>query len=288
MQPPSLAGYATGLPGCDTVRMKRMLLISALTLLFGYSAICLLMWWQQRSLMYFPTPARTPPASEQALQVPAQRLATGHVIEAALLRLAVLPARQPHGESRALIYFGGNAEEVSDSLPGLAQAFPDHAIYAMHYRGYSGSSGKPSEPALHADALALYEHVRRSHPQIALVGRSLGSGIATRLATLRPVTELVLVTPYDSLLRVAQQAYRWLPVAWLLQDRYESWRDAPQVDAPTRLILAGRDEVIPPVHGQHLAAYFRPGIAQIRTIAEAGHNDIAGFPDYPTLLRGKP
>lgn len=268
--------------------MKRLLLVTALTLLLGYIAICLLMWWQQRSLMYFPTPARAAPGDEATLQVPARRSASGDAIEAALLRLAVLPARQPRGETPALIYFGGNAEDVSDSLSSLSQAFPDHAIYALHYRGYSGSSGSPSEPAMHADALALYEHVRRSHPQIALVGRSLGSGIAIRLATLQPVTQLVLVTPYDSLLRVAQQAYRWLPVAWLLKDRYESWRDAPQVSAPTRLILAGRDEVIPPEHGQALAGYFRPGIAQVHTMAEAGHNDIAGFADYPALLRGRP
>jgi pimeloyl-ACP methyl ester carboxylesterase len=267
--------------------MKRLLVIACMTLLLGYGTICALMWWQQRSLMYFPSPARPVHDRAPTLQVPAQTAASGQAIGPALLRLAVLEPREHGPERKALIYFGGNAEEVSDSLPDLARAFPDHAIYALHYRGYSGSSGEPSEPALHADALALYEHLRRSYTQIALVGRSLGSGIATRLASLRPVSQLVLVTPYDSLLRVAQHAYRWLPVAWLLEDRYESWRDAPRVSAPTRLILAGRDEVIPPEHGQALARCFQPGVAQVHLLAEAGHNDIAGFAEYAALLRGR-
>lgn len=266
--------------------MKRMLLSIALTLLLGYAAICGLMAWKQRSLLYFPTPERPAHAKEATLQV----AATGKGVDAATLRMAVQAAQQPQPTARALIYFGGNAEDVSDSLPSLAQAFPDHALYALHYRGYSGSSGSPSEAALHADALALYQHVQQSHPdaQIALVGRSLGTGVATRLASTRPVSQLVLVTPYDSLLRVAQAAYPWLPVRWLLLDRYESWRDAPQVTAPTRLILAGHDEVIPPAHGQALATYFRPGIAQVHVLSEAGHNDISAFAVYQQLLRGTP
>lgn len=259
--------------------MKRMLWIACLTLLLGYAALCGLLWLKQRSLIYFPTPQRAQHGTAPTLLV---RDATG-LLPDATLRLAV---HNVAGSPKAVIYFGGNAEDVADSLPGLAQAFPGHSVYALHYRGYSGSSGRPSETALHADALALYDQVRRAHPQITLVGRSLGSGLATRLATLRPVERLVLVTPYDSLLRVAQRAYPYLPVRWLLRDTYEAWRDAPQVTAPTQLILAGHDEVIPPAHGEQLARHFRPGISRVSTLAEAGHNDISAFAAYAALLNG--
>ncbi|WP_325418426.1 alpha/beta hydrolase [Aquabacterium sp.] len=249
-----------------------MLLTTGLTLLLGYAVVCGLMWLNQRGMIYFPTPARPAHGTQPTLQV-----------LDAVLRLAV--HAQP-GSPRALIYFGGNAEDVSGSLPDLAEAFPAHAIYALHYRGYSGSTGTPTETALHADALALYDQVQRSHARITLVGRSLGSGVAVRLAARRPVEQLVLVTPFDSLQRVAQQAYPWLPVRWLLRDTYESWRHAPQVTAPTRLILAGHDEVIPPAHGLALAGHFRPGIASVHTVAEAGHNDISAFAGYAALLNG--
>ena len=78
-------------------------------------------------------------------------------------------------EAPALIYFGGNAENVSASLPMLSAAFPDRAIYAMHYRGYGGSSGAPSEEALQDDALLLFDQVYAQHPNILVMGRSLGS-----------------------------------------------------------------------------------------------------------------
>ena len=260
--------------------MKRMLLIVGLTVLIAYGALCMLMWLKQRSLMYAPTPAQAHHANAPTLQVPAQ----GSDVPAATLRLALRAPADAAPGAPALIYFGGNAEDVSASLPGLAQAFPGHAIHGLHYRGYSGSSGSPTEAALHADALALYDQVQRLHPQITLVGRSLGSGIAVRLATLRPVQRLVLVTPYHSLREVAERSYPYLPVRWLLKDGYEAWRDAPRVTAPTRLLLAGQDRLIPPEHGQALAREFRPGIASVRVLDQAGHNDIAEFADYPALL----
>lgn len=51
---------------------------------------------------------------------------------------------------------------------------------------------------------------------------------------------VVLVTPYHSILELARQRFPWAPVRWLLQDKYESWRHAPQVTAPTLLIAAAR------------------------------------------------
>lgn len=69
----------------------------------------------------------------------------------------------------------GNAENVASTMPKLAEAFPDRAIYGMHYRDSSGSSGHPSETALRSDARALCQHVYVRHPDVIAVGRSLGS-----------------------------------------------------------------------------------------------------------------
>jgi uncharacterized protein len=235
-----------------------------------YLTACALMFTFQRALLSHPM-ARDPRVPVLTLHTPEATLAVS--------------VREQAGP-RALIYFGGNAEEVSGQLADLAGIFPEHSLYLLHYRGYGGSSGRPSEAALHADALALHDHVRGAHAEITVIGRSLGSGVAIRLARERPIARLVLVTPYESLLAVARRAYPWVPVGWLLRDRFESWRHAPHVTAPTTLIAAERDTLIPPAQASALATRFRPGIAGLTVLPGAGHNDLDGRPDYRALLAG--
>ncbi|MBE9610035.1 alpha/beta hydrolase [Chitinilyticum litopenaei] len=250
--------------------MHRLLLLFAGTGVLLYLLACLGLYLQQRALLYFPVAAaRTDPAHRETLRVPD-----------ATLQLAV----QHHDGDEALIYFGGNREDVSQTLSDYAAAFPGRAIYMLHYRGYGGSSGEPSEAALHADALALYQRVRQQHARITVIGRSLGSGVAIRLAAQRPVEQLVLVTPYDSVLNVAQEQYPWVPVSLLLHDTFESWRVAPQISAPTLLIAAGNDRLIPPEHARALLAAFRPGVARLMILPQAEHNLRNVLPEYFRLL----
>ena len=151
-----------------------------------------------------------------------------------------------------MVYFGGNAEDVSQNLPKFSAAFPAHAIYLLHYRGYGGS------------------------------------GLAVRVASQREVARLVLVTPYDSLQDIAADLFPWLPVRWLLIDKYESWRYAPQVRAPTLLIEAERDEIIPCASTRQLLTRFKPGTARLTVVRGTGHNDISQSPEYLRLLHGTP
>lgn len=186
----------------------------------------------------------------------------------------------------ALVYFGGNAEDVSRNLPDFAAAFPTHAIYLLHYRGYGGSAGEPTEAGLAKDALALFDLVHKTHGRVTVIGRSLGSGLAVRVASQRNVARLVLVTPYDSLQDIAADLYPWMPVRWLLIDKYESWRYAPKVSAPTVLVEAEHDEVIPRASTRKLLGRFRQGVAHLEVIPGAGHNSIAQSDRYLALLRG--
>ena len=224
-----------------------------------------------RSLLYYPTPAH-PFDPERAMKLE---------VEGAQLRIAT---RRREG-GPAILYFGGNAEDVTLTLEDLARLFPDHALYLMHYRGYGGSTGSPTEAALQADALALYDTVRKQHPRISVLGRSLGSGIAIRLASERPVERLALITPYDSMASVAKGHYPYLPTGLLLQDKYESLKIAPQIKAPTTLIVADHDEIIPRRHSDALLAAFTPGVATEHVVPGTDHNDIGGHPLYGRLLR---
>jgi len=240
-------------------------------LALGYLGVCGLLYFFQRSLIYFPQP-RSPVAGTTAITLRADGA-------------DVLVTTRAAGGAKALIYFGGNAEDASLSFPGLAAAYPDRAIYLMHYRGYGGSGGKPSERALVADAVALFDEVRARHEDILVVGRSLGSGVAVQLASLRPVARLILVTPYDSVLELATRQFPYFPVRWLLRDRFESSRYAERITAPTLVIAADHDEVIPRSRTDALLARFPRGVATFRVIAGTGHNSISESPEYVPALR---
>jgi len=237
-----------------------------------YISACAALYFFQRSLIYYPQPGANGSAAGR------MNLRSGEVDLVISIRERAGPA--------AVIYFGGNAEDVSASLPELSQAFADRALYLMNYRGYGGSAGSPTEAALHHDALALFDMARRNHQDIVVVGRSLGTGIAIRLATQREVSRLVLVTPYDSLQELAAAQFPLFPVRWLLDDKYESNRYAHQVVAPTQVIVAEHDEVIPRASTDSLFRRFPPGVARLTVLAGAGHNSVSAHPHYLEVLRG--
>lgn len=253
--------------------MLRIALIFALGTAFIYLALCAAVLVFQRSMIYFPQ--IVPPAPR------------ANTIALSMDGAEVLVSTRAHSGKKALLYFGGNAEDVAFSLPELAAAFPEHALYLMHYRGYGGSTGKPTEAALVADALALYEHVHAAHSQIEVVGRSLGSGVAVQLAARRPVARVVLVTPFNSIVDIAAGAFPYLPMRWLMLDRYESWKYAGQITAPTLLIAAQQDEIIPRASTEALLGHFREGVASLHVITGTGHNTISNSPEYLALLRGR-
>ena len=254
--------------------MTRVLvsLIAMVTVL--YLALCLGLWAFQRQLIYFPQP--------RSLDDGASLMTL--VVDDTPVKVTV----RPHAGPKALVYFGGNAEDVSLNLTDFSRAFPDHALYLLHYRGFGGSGGTSSEEANQRDAQALFDQVRGEHPDILVVGRSLGSGVAVRLASQRQAAGLVLVTPYNSLEEIAVGRFSWLPVRWLLRDKYLSWQYAPSITVPTLLIAASEDRVIPRASTERLLSHFVAPVASLAVVEGAGHNDLSHYPRYLELLRSLP
>lgn len=246
--------------------MSRTLMSLVALIVAVYLALCAALFFFQRSLIYFPQPnAFTSADSRMTLSMPDAQVS--------------VVTRERVG-ARALIYFGGNAEDVSRNLPEFAEAFPDYAVYLLNYRGFGGSDGSASEAAIAEDALALFDQVYASHPQVAVVGRSLGSGVAIRLASQRPVQQLILVTPYNSLEEIAARQYPWVPVQWLLKDRFESGKYAAHIRVPTLVLAASDDEVIPRASTQRLLENFPQGVAVLRVVPDSGHNSISDRAQY--------
>lgn len=250
--------------------MPRTVIVLLAVIAALYLGLCAALFVFQRALIYFPQP-RTPGIAATILTLP--------VADA-----QVLVSTRPRDGPDALIYFGGNAEDVSRNLPEFSQAFPNRAIFLLHYRGFGGSSGSPSEEALQRDALALFDRVHAEHPDIVVVGRSLGTGLAVQLASQRPASRLILITPYSSLEDLAAIKMPLFPVRWLLKDKFESSKYAPRISIPTLLIAAEHDEIIPRANSEKLYAQFSPGVASLKVIAGTDHNSISQSPEYLKLL----
>lgn len=239
-----------------------------------YVGVCAALLVSQRSFIYFPQPRSFGNSDNTSfLQTDDARL--------------VLTVRSVESDN-ALLYFGGNAEDVSASMPRLSATFPDHSLYLLHYRGYGGSSGSPSEASLHEDASALFDKVYARHPKITVIGRSLGSGVAIRLASVRPIARLVLITPFYSLEELAVRQFPFVPVHWILRDKFQSWRYAEAVKAPTTIVVAEHDEIIPIDSSLRLYKKFPERIARFEVIPGTGHNTISDSPMYSHMLAGKP
>jgi len=158
--------------------------------------------------------------------------------------------------------------------------FPGYTIYLANYRGFGGSSGAPTEQHLFTDALRLYDHITSEHAAISAFGRSLGTGVASFVAANRPLDKLALVTPYDSVERVAQARYPIFPIGLLLKDKFDSWSRASSINADSLILIAGQDRVIPPSHGQRLARALKPGLTKTLLIPDADHHSIVKHPLY--------
>ncbi len=186
------------------------------------------------------------------------------------------------------LYFGGNAEEVSWMIEAAQANAPGVSWLLMDYRGYGQSAGAPSEKALVADAISLYDHAVRlpgvDPKRVYAFGRSLGSGVAVALAAERPLAGVILATPFDSLAAVAKRYYWYLPVDLLLKHRFDSIALAPNLKQPLLCLISARDEVIPPVHGERLFDAWG-GAKRKVVLAEAGHNTTDAHPMFWPSIR---
>jgi len=260
----------------------RRVLTTLITLLVvaggGFVLICALLYFGQERSIFFPRPNDP----QLRLRYSAERIE----IKTADGTLEGWWIENPSATTPAVIlYFGGNAEDVLYTA-SEASSIDARAVVVVNYPGYGGSSGEPGQKALYESGLAIYDYaIRRGTPveHIVVMGRSLGSGVASMLAGARSVGAAVLVTPYDSLAAVAAGHYPFLPVRLLLRHPFPSTDGAKRTHAPALFLAAERDNVVPATHAQKLFEVWA-GPKQIHVLAQIGHNDIEMHPDYYRLI----
>lgn len=252
--------------------MARTLTVFVLGLVLVYAAVCLFTYLRQRQLIYFPTaPYDAIDLSPIWIESDGERLK--------------LWALNP-GRDQAIVYFGGNAEQPLYGREMFESALDAYTVYLLNYRGYGGSSGSPDEAGFLADGLNVFDEVAPRHHGVSLIGRSIGSAVATYVAARRPVARLALVTPMDSLEALARRYYPLLPVSLLLKDRFRAVDSAPLVTAETLVLIAGDDEIVPYENSRRLVDALDSAPVTVSVLDHQGHNTIGHTPDYAEALRG--
>jgi len=260
-------------------------IVTLLGLLLGWVGISLYFWFAQDRFLFFPRPL-SPEDRENLAADPRIAPLTLTAADGVYLHGWILRGSGPAPRS-TLLYFGGNAEEVSFRLCELG-VLPGWTIVAVNYRGYGESGGKPGEKVILADARQLYDEIASrsdiDSDRIAVMGYSLGTGVAASLAANRPVYRVVLVAPYDSIMNLARKYYRFFPVKLLIRNRFDSLSWAPSCSAPLLCVTAGADEVIPAGHSRRL---FDAWGGPKRTIVVPGlnHGEILSWPELISTVQ---
>ena len=246
----------------------------------AYAGIVALLYFGQRSLIFRGAHMQSQPLDHpRAPERLELATADGDVLHGMLFRA-------PAGGADLVIGFGGNMQDAEVLGQDLAARLPHADLVVFHYRGYGPSAGRPSEAALYADALAIYDAMalRLQPARIFAVGISLGSGVAAYLSKHRPLAGMVLVTPFDAIEAIAKEQYFWVPVGLLLHERFASVEHMQANRTPVAVIAAEGDRVVKP---QRTAA-LRNQILNLvfdRTLAGASHATINNLPAYGVTFR---
>lgn len=248
--------------------MKWLMAIAVL-LGLGYAALCATMWGAQRRLLYFPEGEVTLPAAV-GLNAEVISRTTEDGVAIRMWWIA------PRGDKPVVIHMHGNGGNLSYWAAVFADlSAAGYGVLALSYRGYGGSAGSPSEAGLIADARTAYATAGELAPgaRIVLFGDSLGTGVATALAVERPIAALVLNAPFTAVEDRAAELFRFLPVRWLIADRFLSRERIAKVTAPILIVHGDQDMTVPIAHGLQLFALAREPKRFLR-IAGGGHNGL--------------
>jgi hypothetical protein len=235
----------------------------------GYLALGALMFFAQRALMYFPETARTPPAAAGLSQ--AQEV----ILDTADGEKIIAWHVPPRGEKPLVIYFHGNGGALRLRVDRFARLVEDgNGLLAVSYRGYGGSTGRPTEAGLIEDARAAYAYAaKRSPGRIVVWGESLGTGVAIALAAEKPVTHVILDSPYSATVDVAADLYWFMPVRWLMKDQFRSDLRIANVKAPILILHGEADTIIPIFYAERLLA-LAPGRKHMVRYKDGWHVDL--------------
>lgn len=222
-----------------------------------YCLFCALLFFLQRSLLYFPTHHSGSTQLTPWLQ-------DGETVGY---------CKEVPSPDVIWLMMHGNAGQASDRDYVLEHMSSRDSLFVLEYPGYGQREGSPSQSTIDAAARDAYQSLRtrfRDVP-VCIIGESIGSGPASALASCQPAPDkIVLITPFDSLYRVAARRLFVFPVWPLLRDRWDNIAALQGYDGEVEIFAAKDDEIIPIRHAEALSDTIPDASFQV---ISGGHND---------------
>jgi pimeloyl-ACP methyl ester carboxylesterase len=239
------------------------------------------MIWSQDDIIFPVEAVGAPPPLPRGGERLQVKTADGHILQG----VHIPPADKSSRDKTLIVGFGGNAWNGEDVAAYLHDLYPDADVVAFHYRGYRPSTGKPSAEALLADAPLVFDAAVGRVPaeRTVAVGFSIGTGVAASLANRRSVHGMILVTPFDSLKKVASEIYPWLPVGLFFEHEFDAVSALKGSKVRVAILAAENDEIIPATRTDSLREQV-PNLVFDKTIEDAGHNDIYARSDFQSAM----
>jgi hypothetical protein len=245
-----------------------MIKYAAMALPALYLASTATLYAYQDRLLYNPDPVRTAPATV-GLHLAKEIELTASDGTALIAWHTPAAAGMP-----TILFLHGKGGALKDRLERYRHyAANGFGVFFLSYRGYGGSAGTPSETGLVTDATAAYDWLIANGTgpgEIAVVGESLGTGVAVQLAARQRIAALALEAPYASVAEVAAERYWWVPVNWLIKDRFDSHARIDEIGVPVLIHHGDADTTVPIASGRKLFAQAREP-KQFVELAGRGH-----------------
>ncbi len=246
-----------------------------------YVAVCMLLYFQQERLLFFPTKLAPDYRFRFAQRFEERWLPTA---DGTRLHGLLFPADSARG---LVFYLHGNGGAL-DSWGEVAATYTrlGYSVFLLDYRGYGKSGSRiSSQTQLLSDVDTAYQQLTAEFPerQTVLLGYSLGTGVAAWLAARHYPRLLILQAPYASMRATARQHYPWVP-GFVVRYPMATDEVLPHVTAPIVIFHGDQDEVISPRSTAQLKQALKPGDEFI-SLPGAGHNGMTDNPDYQRALR---
>lgn len=195
-------------------------------------------------------------------------------------KLAIVQFTVPDSVCKGVVlYFHGNRRNIERYAP-LASYFTKnrYEVWMMDYPGYGKSTGERTEAILYQDALTLYQMARSrfAKDSIVLYGKSLGTGIASQLASVRDCRRLILETPYYDCPSILKQYLPFYPASWLIRYKFPTHEYLPKCTAPITIFHGTDDGVIRHSNSSRLKPFLKK-TDEFITIEGGSHNDLYKF-----------